>query len=147
MTDAVNVAANSVASSDLLTNMTFSELTGNSRVDRIIGSVQLYPATFTDVGEAIIAVGMVESDAAAAGAFPDPLGDTSFPWMFWKRVTLGGIIGTAVGHFPPFTLELDIKTKRRITDPLQELRIFVENDDGTFTFQMTMGLRILVSRP
>ena len=147
VTDSVNVAANSVVSSDLFTNMTFSELQGSPRVDRIIGSVYLYPATFTDTGEAIVAVGMVESDAAAAGAFPDPLGDTSFPWMFWKRVSLGGIIGTAVGHFPPFTLELDIKAKRKINDPLQELRIFVENDDGTFTFQMAMGLRILISKP
>ena len=147
VTDSVNVAANGLVSSDLFTNFAFSQLQGNSIVERIIGTVYLYPATFTDTGEALVAVGLIENDAAAAGAFPRPLLDVDFPWMFWKRVSLGGIIGTAVGHFPAFTLELDIKAKRKIKSPLDELRIFIENDDGTFTFQMAMGLRILVSRP
>ena len=88
--------------------------------------------------ESAFGIIMVENDAALAGAFPDPIGDESNPWLWWQRRVL----------LPPSDaaqhIELDVRAMRRFRAADDTLRFMIDNDDAAQTLEFVIGFRLLV---
>ncbi len=52
-------------------------------------------ATLSDAAFIAVAIGIVSSDAFAAGAIPDPADEPEYPWLYWADHAFN--YGTAVG--------------------------------------------------
>ena len=146
VTDPANVTAGGQASVDLLQNFDVSQTRRGSLVERIVGKLYVWPGDASNITEATVGLAMIEADAEAASAIPDPLTDTSFPWMHWERFLLGTQATGELSTGEPEIIDMDMKPKRVIRDPQMSLDLIIENDDGTHTFLFALGLRILISR-
>jgi len=75
-----------------------------------------------------IGLAVISSDAAAAGAVPDPLGNSDYPWLWWRsqRLFMPGASTNATwvnpGGWGPacVQIEVDSKAQRRMK-PLESL--------------------------
>ena len=111
---------------------------------RTIGQLTVWQADENDIVEGTAGVSLISREADLASAFPEPVTDAGVPWMWWHPLTFGGIIGTAVGQFPSFRIDIDIKVKRRFPRGEDGIHLMVENGDGTFTFQFAVQTRTLL---
>ncbi len=84
---------------------------------------------------------MMDGDAVAASAYPDPLQDPEASWLHWaRRVLLPA--SDSQQH-----LELDIKAKRRFRGNDDNLMLILQNDDATQSFEFAFGFRLLLMLP
>ncbi len=90
--------------------------------------------------EAAFGFGMVDGDARAAGALPDPHQDPEFPWMYWDNRAF----------LPPSDsgqhMSLDIKAKRKFRGNDDGLVFVLDNHDAVETCEISMGFRMLIKR-
>ena len=82
---------------------------------------------------------MIAEEAAAALIFPDPVTDSSFPWLWYKRGAVNG------SEF--FRYDIDVKSQRKFRDAGDSLYLIVDNDDPANTTQHIFGIRILYRLP
>ncbi len=90
---------------------------------RILGSYIIGPTsapTAADVCAVSVGVGVVSSDALAAGAgsMPDPFGDQSFPWLYWASHPFH-YASTAVVQLGPMgetRVNIDVKSMRKLKE-------------------------------
>ncbi len=56
----------------------------------------------TDGCAITVAIGIISTDAFAAGAFPDPSDEPEYPWLYWAQhfFEFGTAIGIGVGEGP-----------------------------------------------
>ena len=108
---------------------------------RIVGSLRINStdvALSTECGFGFI---MVDGDASAASAFPEPTVDEEAPWLHWdRRVVL-----------PPSDsqqhLKLDIRARRRMGGNDISLFFIINNDDATQSLEYALGVRVLLALP
>ncbi len=80
---------------------------------------------------------MVDGDAVAALAFPDPLGDPQAPWLYWDtRVVLPA--SDSQQH-----LMLDIKAQRKFTGNDDSFIFVIDNSDAVQSLDFPLGIRCL----
>jgi len=121
-------------------------LSRGSTITRIIGNLWIRPGDASSETEGTFGIHMVEQDAEAASAIPDPLSDTTASWMHWQRFLLGTQATGELGRGEYHKFELDIKAQRKMVKRGDSLNLILENDDGTHTFTFALGLRILIKR-
>jgi len=84
---------------------------------------------------------MVDGDAVAAAAFPDPFSDVEADWTFWdRRVFLPP--SDAMQH-----MSIDSKAKRVFRGNDDNLMLIVQNDDAAQTLEFALGFRLLIGLP
>lgn len=108
---------------------------------RMVGSIAVGPQT--DVDEANYHMGIYLGRSGAGGAFPtlDPssAADVSKEtWMWWTARQQLSANGT--GHFLGFTIPVDIKVKRVMTDTNQRIELVIVS---RLAFVSLVNLRIL----
>ena len=105
---------------------------------RSIGEIQI--EAVTNSFEISIALAYVPQEPAAAGVFPDPSSDASFPWMWWHRLA-GDTTAGEVLRVP-----IDVKSKRRFRDASDRLYMILDND-GANSVTYSFGIRMLYMLP
>ena len=114
---------------------------------RIIYDLHVIPPNTTGDYPFTFGIMMVDADAVAAGATPDPMTDLADPWLIWRQAHIamhantgpyqaGGLAG----------MPGDVKARRRITASSDVLAIF-ESGGMTASVDITMGGRILLALP
>ncbi len=113
-------------------------------VVRMIGEYHLTPtAAPTATDECILAVGIgiVSSDAFAAGAgsVPDPSGESEYPWLYWAShpFFFAGTGTTGAGF--NFRHRFDIKSMRKVK-PRESLAMIWQYVDNAGTPAMTAAI-------
>ncbi len=109
-------------------------------VQRLHLILRAFCTAATGLTEMAMGVIMVDGDAAAALAFPDPLTDVQSSWLMWDRRALDpqGIQQHIV---------YDSKSKRRFGSNDANLFFLIDNDDAAETLQFTIGYRLLLKFP
>ena len=102
------------------------------------------PGDAQNASEGVFGLGVIGNDAGVASAFPDPSTDVTFPWMHWQRFVVGDPSTNELATGEAVRWNVDVKAQRRLRDSLAELRFVVDNDDGTHTFQFSIGFRTLL---
>ncbi len=115
-----------------------------STITRVVGSLWVRPADASSVSEGVFGLAMVESDAEAASAVPDPTDDTAFPWMHWERFVVGSEATGELATGDWIHFKLDIKAQRKMKSRRDALNLIMNNDDGTHSFSFALGLRVLI---
>ena len=123
---------------------------------RMLGSYVLAPTdggTFAagDSATITVAIGVVSSDAFAAGAasMPDPAGEPGYPWLFWKSSPLffHSTNASVLGATPLMPrIDFDIRSMRKMKSG-QSLTMVLEYSDvsGTLPLMASIGLtRVLL---
>ena len=141
--DPANVNPAGVAAHSLLGNFN-AEQRGGATLVRLIGDVRIWPGDASNITEGFMGISPVDAEANAAGAFPEPATDTSARWLWWKRFFVGtqatGELGTGLGE----NFHFDLKMRVLLRDRLMTVQLLVENDDGTHTFLVGVGVRALL---
>ena len=86
---------------------------------------------------------MVDADAGAAGATPDPQTDVSSPWLYWRQGHLHVRSNTTLTDFH---YQIDIKARRRITTQ-SDLVFIAESGGMQANVDITLGGRVLLALP
>jgi len=84
---------------------------------------------------------MVDGDAFASAALPDPLVDPDAPWMYWDRRVL------LPASDSKQQISLDVKAQRKFAGNDRELVFVIDNDDATETIEWVIGVRVLLALP
>jgi len=108
-------------------------------VVRMIGQLQIVGAAGGST-EWAAGIAMVSVEAAAAGVFPDPDTDVSFPWMWWQ---VGFTLAMAVGENAVDKVPIDIRSQRKFRDAGDRLYFIMDNHDVGNTLTYGFGLRSL----
>ncbi len=78
-------------------------------------------------------IGLVSTDAFLASAFPDPVAEPEYPWMWWKSILMQStfaIDGTGTDHSGQLQHRVEVDTKAmRKFKPRQSLAFIVEYVD------------------
>ena len=130
-------------------------LDGPWTVIRMLGSYLIAPTaggTFVagDAADIVVGIGVVSSDAFAAGAgsMPDPAGEPEYPWLYWKD-TQFSLLGAPAGDEALSTarVEFDIRSMRKIK-PRESLAVVAQYADrsGNPPYTVRFGrTRVLVA--
>jgi len=91
--------------------------------------------------ESVFGFIMMDGDAVAAGAFPDPRTDVDAPWLYWDRRVL----------LPPSDsgqhLRIDIRAKRRFAGNDMNFMFILDNDDAAQSLEFVLAFRLLLGLP
>ena len=90
--------------------------------------------------EAAFGLAMVDGDALAAGATPDPFSDEEYPWMAWDNRAY--LPASDSGQH----MSLDIKAKRRFRGPDDSIAFMLDNHDLAQTCEINLAWRMLLQR-
>jgi len=134
-------------------NLTEAELRGNT-LTRTIGRVYITPQIPGTVSGTIrvgAGIGVIERDAAAANAFPDPLVASDAPGRGWAwrdmLMVRDGESATEMMH-PPSSFVFDIRSQRKMYNA--NLILIMESsllDGTTFTMRVAFIIRTLWKLP
>jgi len=138
-----SVAAGGTAVANLDNLFNTGQKAGATHI-RTVGTLSVWAGDENDITEGKYGMVMVGAEAIGAGTFPEPATDSGISWMTWGSINVGGILGTAIGQFPAFRIELDVKSKRKYARPEDGVHLIIENHDGTFTFQFSLATRTLL---
>ena len=105
---------------------------------RMLGNISVI-SNAAAIAEFTMGIAYVSDEAAAAGAFPDPSTDASFPWLWWKRVLQEN------DNTDQFAV--DVKSMRKFREANARIFFIMENDDAIETLNFGFGIRLLYSLP
>ncbi len=108
---------------------------------RIVGTLRANSLDASLSCESAWGIHMVEEDAAAASAIPDPLADAHKEWMYWDRRVL--LPASDAGQ----QLHLDIRAMRRFRTRESEVLFVIDNDDAVQSLEFALGFRLLLKLP
>ena len=149
-----NILSISGAGTSAGSSLAFSQ--GGHTVMRMMGEYTIGSIAAPVAGDregVTVAIGVVSSDAAAAGAgsLPDPASEPEYPWLFWASHSL---------HYPSTGIQeafglgavhksFDVRSQRKMS-PRESLIVVMEVNGGLGDppLQLNMGLtRVLLALP
>ncbi len=84
---------------------------------------------------------MVDGDAFASSALPDPVLDVTAPWMYWDRRVV--LPASDSGQH----LALDVKAKRVFKGNDDTPAFIIDNDDAVQSLEFSFSFRMLLLKP
>ena len=129
---------------------------GGFMVLRMIGEYIITPTSGTVALDDVcitMAIGVVSSDAAAAGAasLPDPADEPEYPWLYWAdhNFFFGGTSANPGSEVSARAIKFDIRSMRKLS-PRESLVWVVQYVNGAGDPLMHIGVgqsRVLVALP
>ena len=138
ITEPTLVGAGAQGIVDLMSGFHANDRKGMTLV-RMIGQIGIAPTGAGDQVEFAAGITIMEADAAAAGAYPDPSSDNLHPWLWWVRDAPFRESGSTRNILYP----IDVKGMRRLRSSADSFYLIVENDDSAHTLTLTVGFRML----
>ena len=111
---------------------------------RIIMDVLVVPPATTGDYPFTFGIILVDNDAVAAGATPDPEQDLADPWLVWRQEHM--FQSTANATLARTQWHLDIKARRKIGASSDIVAIF-ESGGMAANVDLTLGGRLLMALP
>ena len=129
---------------------------GPGTILRMVGEYIICNTGMTVTGDAveiIVGIGIISSDAFAAGVglVPDPGAEPEYPWMYWQEhaffFPVGGAPHTPNSDMSEVRKVIDIRSMRKVK-PRESLAFIVQYADiaGTPPMQIIqVGIRVLIA--
>ena len=121
---------------------------------RMIGEYTIFPVSqpvVTEQAKLAVAIGVISSDAFAAGAasVPDPSGEPEYPWLYWAEHTFAYHDTTRDPSQAAGSLRhgFDIKSMRKMK-PRETLAVIFQFDQLSSTPDLTISMgqtRVLIA--